>query len=282
MSENSKPNVYAYHDFVKFLNDWFAYLKKTRSDFTLRNFAAKSKIALGYMNMILKRERNLTEKAFYKIVSSLFLNDDEQKFLNLLRIVGQSTDSNARLNAVNEMMKLKKFKLNNRKENRTYEYLTKWYYVAIYEMFNIDDFQMDPKWIQSKLKRKISLSDVEQALEFLKTNEFVKLNSNGNWAQAVTHLDCTEGIFKISLAEFHKQMLEIAHESIHTVKGEDRFIMGQTMAICKTDFEKIKKIIQASIASINDVNSNSGFKDEVYHIEIAAFPLSKLNKEGAK
>lgn len=271
----SKPNIYTYQDHVHFLNDWFAHLKKTQTNFTLREFAKKSNIALGYISMILKRERELTEKGFLKIAAHLSLNEDEKKFLNLLRIIGQSEDSSVRLSSVNEMMKNPKFKLNNKKDNRTYEYLTKWFYVAIYEMFNLTDFQMDVDWIKGKIGKKLSAQEIEQALEFLKTNDFVVQNSNGSWSQVNPHLDCTEGIFKVSLAEFHKQMLELAHESIHTVERERRLIMGQTMAISQSDFVKIKEIIQNAVKNMNDVNKNATDKEEIYHIEIAAFPLSK-------
>ena len=164
-------------------------------------------------------------------------------------------------------------------ENRTYEYLTKWYYVAIYEMFNLDSFQIDALWIQKKLNKKLGLTEIEQAISFLKKHHFVKQNPNGTWSQTTTHLDCTEGIYKISLAELHKQMLDLAHEAIHSVKREERLIMGQTMAVNKENFEQIKQIIQQTIKLINEINKNSTDKDNVYHVEIAAFPLLKSAEE---
>lgn len=279
MSSENRPNIFLYHDFIQFLNDWFLFLRKTKNDFNLRNFSKKSSIALGYMNMVLNRQRPLSEKAFLKIIPNLYLSADEQKFLNLLRTVGQSEDSNSRLAAVNEMMRFKKFKTTNKKENRTYEYLTKWYYVAIYEMFNLDGFKYDIGWIQTKLAKKLSLTEIEQALDFLKQNNFVKQNPNGTWSQVETSLDCTEGIFKISLAEFHKQMLDLAHESIHSVARDERLIMGQTMAISKENFEQIKQIIQQAVKQINEVNKGAHNKENVYHVEIAAFPLLNKAKE---
>lgn len=280
MKSENRPDVFHYHDFVNFLNDWFTFLRKTKSEFSARSFAQRSGIALGYMNMILSRQRPLSEKAFFKIIPHLDLASDEQTFLNLLRTIGQSEDSNSRLSALNEMMKFKKFKLTNQNENRTYEYLTKWHYAAIYEMFNLDSFQYDAKWIQKKLKKKIALPEVEQALSFLKDHNFVRQNSEGKWAQVAALLDCTEGIFKISLAAFHKQMLDLAHDSIHTTSRDDRYIIGQTMAVSKENFDQIKQIIQQAIKQINEVNKNSSPKENVYQIEIAAFPL--LNKSEEK
>ena len=51
--------------------------------------------------------------------------------------------------------------------------------------------------------------------------------------------------------------------------------MGQTMAISRDAFNKIKTITQDAIQNLNVANKNSSEKDQVYHIEIAAFPLTR-------
>lgn len=61
--------------------------------------------------------------------------------------------------------------------------------------------------------------------------------------------------------------------SIDSVQREDRFIMGQTMAVSKEDFVKIKEIINQTILQINEVNKNANKKTAIYQIEIATFPL---------
>lgn len=278
MSKTDKPNIYTYHDHVDFLRDWFSYLKRTQNDFNIRNFAKKTNTAVGYVSMVLKRERELTEKGFQKISGQLGLNSEEKKYFNLLRIVSQSENPQVRLETVQEIMKIQKFKLNNQRENRTFEYLTKWYYVAIYEMFSLTDFKYDEHWIQGRLRKKISIQDVRAALDFLETSKFVMKNPNGSWAQVTPNLNCTEGIFKVSLMEFHHQMLQEAYNSIDEVSREERLIMGQTMAISRKDFDRIQKIIQGAIEDLNKVNKDSVDREQVYHIEIAAFPLTKKGK----
>ncbi|MGZ3775909.1 MAG: TIGR02147 family protein [Bdellovibrio sp.] len=279
MSNVKKPNIFSYHDHVEFLKDWLNYLRASHREFSIRTFAQKTNTAVGYISMILKRERQLTEKGFQKIVNHLYLNAEEKKYLNYLRVVGQSENAQIRLDTINEIMKLQKFKSNNKKENRTFEYLTKWYFVAIYEMFTLNDFSYDIEWIRSRLRKKVSIQEIKLALQFLEENNFITKQANGHWIQVTPNLDCTEGIFKVSLAEFHHQMLTEAHNSIHEVSRENRLIMGQTMAISKKDFEKVKLIIQNSIKNLNEININSLDREQVYHIEIAAFPLTKLSGE---
>lgn len=275
MSMN-KPDLFTYHDHIHFLNDWFKYLKKTKSGFSMRTLAQKSQMAVGYISMIFRREREMSEKSFHKMLPQLFLNDQEKSFLDLLRIVGQSPDPQARVEAVQKMSKLKSFRTKNNNDVRIYEYLTKWFYVAIYEMTALDNFKMDARWVQSRLSRKLSLSEIEGAFDFLKNQNFIKLGEDGRWVQTKSHLDCREGIFKLSLGEFHRQMLALAADAIEKIPREQRLIMGQTMSVSIEDFEKIKTIIQESVQKINEVGNKSDLKKNVYHIEIAAFPLTKV------
>ena len=79
-----KPDIFLYHDHLSFLKDWIAYLKKTRTSFSMRELAKKSQIASGYIPMILSGKRELTEKAFQKIVSELHLNPEEKLLSSLL------------------------------------------------------------------------------------------------------------------------------------------------------------------------------------------------------
>lgn len=275
---SNKPDLFTYHDHIHFLNDWFQFLKNSKTGFSMRSLAKKSQLAVGFISMMLRRERELTEKSFQKILGHLHLNVQEMKFLDLLRIVGQSTEPQVRVAAVQKMLKLKGFRDKNNKDVRVYEYLTKWYYVAIYEMTALNGFKLDSRWVQANLGKKIGLSEIDDAFKFLQKQQFIKQDEHGNWFQTKSHLDCREGIFKLSLGEFHRQMLALAAESIETTEREHRLIMGQTMAVSVADFEKIKKIIQDAVQEINEVGSKTSLKTDVYHIELAAFPLTRKSR----
>ncbi|OFZ28953.1 MAG: hypothetical protein A2622_12705 [Bdellovibrionales bacterium RIFCSPHIGHO2_01_FULL_40_29] len=279
MSKIIKPDLFQFHDHIYFLNEWFSYLKSTKREFNLRELSKKSQISVANLSMLLKRQRPLTEKTFFKLAPFLNLNDMEKKFLNLLRIVDQSEDAETRLMALNQIVKIAKFRENNSQEFKAYEYLTKWFYVSIFEMSALEDFKLDAEWIQNHLIKPISIAEIQQAIQFLLKQNFLKQNADGSIKQIRSHLDCREGIFKVSLGAFHRQMLDLAGYAIENISREDRIIMGQTMAIAKEDFEQIKEIINNAILNINKINSKTERKDAVYHVEIAAFPLSLKSKE---
>ena len=274
MKQLEKPNIFTYHDHISFLKDWFLYLKKSRSEFSMRTLAQKSQIASGYLPMVLAGQRELSEKAFLKILPNLGLDTQERKFLSLLRLVGESRDPSIRVDAVNQMSKLRRFQESNNKEVRVYEYLTKWFYVAIRELVALSDFKMDSEWIKNKLTGRITISEIEEAIEFLKVEGFLAQDPNGKWVQPKADLDCREGIFKLSLGQFHRQMFDLASESIEKTPREKRYILGHTVAISAQDFEKIKAILNESVDKILQMKKEDAKKEHVYHIEMAAFPLT--------
>lgn len=275
MKQLERPHIFSYSDHISFLKDWFSYLKKSKNDFSLRTIAQKSEIAVGYLPMVLSGKRSLSEKAFQKILPLLHLSPQEQKFLTLLRQIGESPTHEGRISALNQMSRLKAFQDSNSKDIRVYEYLTKWYYVAIRELVLLSDFQMETEWIQQKIQYRLSKQEVEEALKFLIENKFIIQSNSGRWEHMTTALDCREGVFKISLGQFHRQMLEMAGNSIEKVSREKRYILGHTVAVSPQDFEKIREILEESVAKMKLLNDSNTKKSDVYHIEIAAFPLTR-------
>lgn len=271
----NKPLIYEYHDYMVFLKDWLEHLRKTDSDFSMRQLSQKAGLAVGYLPMCLKRQRRLSEKAFHKLVPHLKLNKQELRAFELLRTIGESESPQVRSQALEQIQKLQVYKTKNSKEIEVFEYLKKWYHVAIREMVSMGDFRDDPQWIQSRLRHKLSLNEIAGALEFLKLNGFVERKSDGTLHIPDKSLDCTEGVFKISLGEFHRQMLDLTKDSIESVARHERLILGQTLAIRFEDFDKLQMIMQEALEKVQNLSTQSKEQDCVYHLTFASIPLTQ-------
>lgn len=273
----NKPNIFTYYDPIQFLNDWIAYLKNSKQQFNLNLLSKKSSLSVSNISMILNKQRPLTEKSFLKLSKALSLSSDQIEYLNHLRLIDQSEDQSIRIDSLNQIIRLAKAKSISSHDLKIFEYLTSWYKVAIYELVNLSEFRLDSAWIQERLIRRISIAEIEKSIDFLKFYKFIGQNESGKWVQLKQDLNCEGGIYRLSLSEFHRQIFDLAHASIEAVSREDRFIMGQTMALSAQDFDELKKIIHEAVSKMNDVNKNQTNKTAVYHIEIAAFPMI-LNK----
>ena len=270
-----KPNIQNYHDYLEFLKDWTKYLKEQESGFSLRKIAKEAGIASGYLPMCFSRKRTLSLKIYEKIKPFLKLSVKEKRFLDLLRIIAESEIPSQRVQALTDLQKLSDYKKNNHSELEAHQYLSRWYYVAIRELVHLPDFKEDPVWIQERLRGRLSQKEVSEGLQFLISFGFILKDSSAKFKVAEKQLRCHDGVYKISLGEFHRQMLDIAKVSIEEIPREQRLLLGHTVSLSKENFDKVQEILAEAISKIESVDSKPQSESEVYQIEVAAFPLTK-------
>lgn len=273
---SSRPNIQEYHDYLEYLKDWVEFLRNEDAGFSLRKVAKEAGMASGYLSMCFNRKRKLAEKSYQKIKPLLKIAGKEERYLDLLRIVAESEDPKLRVNALTSLQKMKDYKNANRSELEVHQYLSKWYFVVIREMVRMPEFSGHEEWIQERLRGRISQKEISEALKFLVEFGFVSKSEAGSYSVAEKQLNCEEGVYKLSLGEFHRQMLDWAKSSIEETPRDQRLLLGHTVPLTRENFDKVKKIIREALEQVEAVdNSPQAQGMEVYHIELAAFPLTK-------
>lgn len=273
----NKPNIQEYHDYLLFLKDWIQFLKERERGFSLRKVAKEAGMASGYLPMCFSGKRRLSEKFYRKIKPHLKLSAKEERYLDLLRVIAESEDIKDRVQALTDLQKLKDYKEANRSELEVHQYLSRWYYVAIRELINAPDFNEEVEWIQDRLRERVSQKEIEEALQFLIKFSFVERDGVGKLKVAQKQLDCHEGVFKISLGEFHRQMLDLAKLAIEETPRAERLLLGHTVALSEKQYQRIQSILKESLKQIEEVDEDDESKNSnnVYHVELALFPLTK-------
>ena len=279
VSEITRPDIYRYHDYRKFLTDLIQYRKNTEAGFSLRAVAKKSNLAVGYLSMILSGDRKMLHETLEKIAKPLGLNASEKSYLELLRTVADSDSSSIKHEALTRLKKFKSYRHENAKEVEVYQYLTRWYYVAIREMASLFDFQPDPKWIQKKLRKKVSLKEVEDAMNFLLENGYLKRETDGSVKPVEKEILCLGGVYQLALTQFHREMLQVATESFDTSAIEERDVTGYTLAIPKEKLGDLKKMCFEFLRQVASLEDPTQKPDSVYHVTVAAIPLTQNSKE---
>lgn len=274
MANLQKPNVFNYHDHINFLKDYVVYMKNKGRGFSLRKFASEIDVATGYLSMCFTRKRRLSKNAFDKIILKIELNKREKEFLELLWLMGESESAQVRSQTLAQIGKYKEYSSLNREEFEVHKYLSCWQIVAVREMVQLKNFKNDPTWIKRRLRGRIATSEIKEILQFLIKNKFVEQHANGELTIADKVLKCFEGVYKLSLGDFHRQMLGLAAQSIEEHSRDKRLILGHTLAIDSQDFAKVKSILenaQSELEKLNNMNKNA---DDIVHISLAAFPLT--------
>jgi uncharacterized protein (TIGR02147 family) len=279
-----KPIIFKYHNYREFLRDWLGYLKSNQSQLSLRNLARRSGISVSLISMIIKGERSMTTKQFEKISPFLKLDASEQSYLKQLILLIDGKSAEEKGNALKKLQRFQSYQTLHSEELEVHQYLSKWYYVVLREMINLSNFKKDANWVRTKLKKNLRTYEINESFRFLEKNGFIEIGKNGV-IKAEKTVKCSEGIFKLSLSDFHKQMLKLASDSIDQIKTEERLILGHTVALTNTQFKEVKNIMIETLKKIEEISNKKNDdekKENVYHIGLLNFPVTSLttNEDG--
>lgn len=233
--------------------------------------------------MALSGKRKFSKKFTDAVTPHLHLTESEAKFLPYLIEIGQAKSHTSRLEGLRKIQQFRYYQLAHNSEIQAYKYLTKWYYVAIREMADLPDFQLNAEWIQSRLWMNVSLAEVKEAIQFLMESGFLKKASALKVAKLDKQITCFEEVHRISMAEYHREMFKIASQSIYAIERNSRLLLGHTVALNDLQYEEAKAIITEALEKIANLQtSNENAKTEVYQFELAAFPITKKAREEEK
>jgi uncharacterized protein (TIGR02147 family) len=270
----NRPNIYDFLDHNSFLKNWMDFLKESKK-IGLRAMASAAGVSPAALSLCLSGERNWTLKLIGKLMPHLDLKKPEQEALRLLFQIGNTEDPNERLAAFDELRRLPGYATKQRDSSTIYLYLRHWLNVTIRELVNLPDFQADVKWISERLRFSPSDLEIERALKFLSKEGYIQQNTDGKWIIGQRHLDCQEGVFKLSLGEYHRQILGLAQRSIEEIPRELRLIMGHTTTLDGEQKQKAETILRNALAEIQKLEGKQKNPDNLYQFELIMIPLSK-------
>ncbi|MEQ1875454.1 MAG: TIGR02147 family protein [Bdellovibrionia bacterium] len=286
MAEKSKklfpvPQVLDFHDYRAFLKAWFEFGKNGPHQISLRDIAKEIEASPSYLSMILSGQRKISDESLEKLFVLMKFTDFEKQHFHYLRTIADSESQAERIEALAKLQKVPRYKDRHQKELEVYKYLTNWYYVAIREAVNLPDFRLDPKWIQKRLKFHVSISDIQVAIDFLLDHEYIKVDKYGKSYLPEKQIDCMGGVYKMALAQFHKELFSLASQSIDQTSRDQRNITFHTMAFPKQKFEKLREVLDNALKEVAALGACEKDSDSVYHITFACFPLAQEEEDAA-
>jgi uncharacterized protein (TIGR02147 family) len=273
------PEVRSYSDYRIFLKDFFLYKKTQNSSYSHRVFIRKAEMSSpSHLKMVIDGKRNLTGKTLKKYIGAIGLKKKEANFFSLLVNYNQETNHEEKIALFQEIMNERRKKGLSDIEEVQYDFLSKWHYVAIYCLLDLKGFKSDPAWISSKLKKKVSLQNIEKALNELKRLKLITENDQGELVQTNGPLDTSDQVQNLAFRTYHKNMGELAISSLENEKVEHREFNGVTIPIDVNKLSEVKEMIRAFRRELNEVASNMENPNEVYQMNIHFFPLTEVNK----
>ncbi|MEQ1877323.1 MAG: TIGR02147 family protein [Bdellovibrionia bacterium] len=272
---NTCPDIFTYHDYRAFLRDWFDYLKKSEPGFSLRGLAKLAGLSSAYMPMVMSGRRRLSEESLNRIMPFVKLDPSQKSYLRLLCQFSDSSSQEESLRALERAQRFQLYKEMNPKETETCSYLSHWHNIVIRELAALPNFQDNAEWVQKKMSFHVPIGEIEKALTFLKAFKFIQKEEGGRYSLPRKQIDCVGDVYRVLLGQFHKKMFQLGARAIEEVEREERDISGLTFSLSKKGYEEVKKLMENTMSELEKIAERETEAERVYHVTLAAFPLTK-------
>jgi uncharacterized protein (TIGR02147 family) len=137
-----------------------------------------------------------------------------------------------------------------------------------------EGFKEDPQWIANKIKPAITTAEARRALEDLQKLDLVRRDANGKLVQSSPNLNTADEVTSSVVAQYHKEMLKKAAESIDRFPREKREISCATFSVTPQGARRIKELVQKFRQDILDITAQEVNPQNVYQLNFQLFPLS--------
>ena len=279
--KNNKPKIYDYVDHVMYMKDMVEYLKKESKVFSFRYFAKKSGFASqSALKFFLDGKRNLTSDSILKVAKGFQLDSTESKYFENLVKLNQESSNEKKTQYFEQMLKVQKKKNIRLSSSDQYEYFSKWYNPVVRELVRCKDFQGDPKWIARRIFPMISVIEARESLRLLERLGMIQKDVTGKYIQSDRAVTTEREILSMVARNFHREMGKQAIDSLDAVPKDRRDFSGITFGLPSHMVQKLKDKLNEFREELNStLGSLDEETDEVYHLNIQLFPLTKKEKK---
>ena len=226
---------------------------------------------------LIKGRRPLTEKSAKVIAKSLKLNSQEKKYFLKLVAYKNEKSPGKKASRLNEILELKNLDQDLQENKISLEIYTKWYRVAIYELASFEDFQPNAKWINARLRKKLSKNQIDSSLDLLFKTGALKENKDGRIIQDQS-ISTPSRFQGLSVLAFHEQILNLTSEIMFQTPGQERYIDHLSLSLSDDEFADLREILDQFMSKIHenqDKNEKSTRSKKLYHLNMQLLPITR-------
>jgi uncharacterized protein (TIGR02147 family) len=138
-----------------------------------------------------------------------------------------------------------------------------------------------PLALAKACRPKVTAAEVSESLNFLVKANLLKKDAAGNYKQSDKIVTAGPmAAASVAVRGLHRQMGEIALDTIEGVPQNERHFSGVTLGITSDAYDEIVAVINDCRRKIIEIATRDDSTDEVYRLNIQFFPMT--NKKGFK
>lgn len=265
----------------RILKQYFSRKQEQNPSYSLRALARDLDVAPSYVSGLMNGKKRASVKMIARLAPLLGFDESAEGALRMatsLEAIGD-LEVSKELRTNSALQTLEAIPLFKPLSKRKLSLLERWYYVAILDLMECDDFEDTPQWIAQRLG--LFPHDVQDALRTLEKLELIERGvrkSKPVWKKRDTRIRLPTGRSLNEIRQFHRQMIERALLELRFKTSqrdfERRLISGITFAVDPRNISKARRKLEAAIHSIS-AELMTGRCTEVYQLNVQLFPLTK-------
>jgi uncharacterized protein (TIGR02147 family) len=270
-------SIFEYIDYRKFLNDYYAYKKKTSRAFSYRYFSAKAGFASPvFLKLVIEGKRNLSRASIEKFCAAIQLTKKECMYFKNLALFDQAKTADEKQEHYAVLRSIENAVSEKSLEADQYDYFGNWYNVVIREIITLFNFKENYRSLGQSICPPITAREAERSVELLKRLHLIKKRPDGMYEQTDSAITTSGGdIGLMAVRQFNREMVLLAVKSIDMLSREKRNISGVTIGVSPAMYE----IICSEIMAFKDRIVSLVHRDEqsscVYQLNVQLFPVSE-------
>jgi uncharacterized protein (TIGR02147 family) len=270
------PRVVDYLNYRDYLEDFFLAKKEEKPEYSYRVFNSRAGIkSPSHLKSVIDKKRNLTTNTIGQYTKALNLKKTtEKKYFEFLVLYNQEKCLDKKEVYFNRLMEEKRKKNLTLIEQAQFNFLSKWYNVVIYVLLDMKDYVLNDPQILSVLKVKISKKKLEESFSTLILLGLIKENDQGFYKQTSGAISTVDEIKDMAIHKYHKNMLELADNTLLDDDLESREFNGATIPIPISKLPELKDRIRKFRKEINQIASSYDKPSHVYQMNIQLFSLT--------
>ena len=271
-----RPKIYDYTDYRAFLKDLFRFRKQKDNFFSYRYFSGRAGFSSpNFLKLVIDGKRNLTSASLAKVAKGFEFRTQEREFFENLVFMNQAKDHEEKNYYLKKMMSLQGYTKVRKIEKQSYEYFSRWYNPAIREIVMFGQRNFTAEQIASALSPKITVREVERALKLLLALGLIRKTKDGLWEQSDPALSTGPEVESIAIANYHREMLTLAADSLERYTSKERDITALTLRVNHRSMDEIKKRTARFRRELLELALEEEDADQVIQINLQAFPLTE-------
>lgn len=260
--------IYEHESIKDFLKSELKTRIERNPRYSLRSFAKSLGLHAAELSLVLRGERSLSYKSSQKILGSLPLSPNQQKyFIELLQNEKNGISFKVTPQQQEAQLKADQF-----------QKISKWYHFAILNLMSVKKFEWNPSYIAKRLG--ISQIEAGLAMQDLLQEGLVQLaapqKKSKSLKTSVVSVDTS--LPSATIRKYHEEIIQKASRALSEVPKDLREYQSMGFVCSVKDLPEIKKYLdQVTNEFLERFHKDQA--EEVYQLQLCLFPLTQVKTE---